>query len=128
MSFNLHKLFNKLKDVTEKEGDMAHPRTIAVDVDGTLAKYDGWKGSDVIGEPIQSVVDEVRKEKENGTKIIIHTTRTNASINKTHTTEQLVGFVKAWLDKNGIPYDEIWSGTGKPIAHEYWDDRAVKKP
>lgn len=127
MSFLLNELFAKLKRVTEekKEEAMGNVRTIAVDVDGTLAQYDGWKGAEVIGDPIASVVDQVKKEKENGTRIIIHTTRTNSAINKTHTTEQLVAIVRGWLDKHSIPFDEVWSGTGKPIAHIYLDDRSV---
>ena len=31
---------------------MRSKRMIGVDLDGTLAKYDGWKGHNVIGEPI----------------------------------------------------------------------------
>ena len=30
-----------------------------------------------------------------------------------------------WLIDNGVPFDEIWHGPGKPFANEYWDDRAV---
>ena len=29
---------------------------VGFDLDGTLAKYDGWKGIDHIGEPVESVV------------------------------------------------------------------------
>ena len=31
--------------------------TVCVDLDGTLAKYDGWKGLEHIGEPIDGSVE-----------------------------------------------------------------------
>jgi len=34
---------------------------IGVDLDGTLAQYDGFKGDDVVGEPIEPMVRQVRK-------------------------------------------------------------------
>ena len=105
-----------------------HPRSIAVDVDGCLAQYDGWHGVDVIGDPIPEVVNQVKAEKAKGTRIIINTTRTNTEQNKGYTSQQLVNRVKEWLVRHKIPFDEIWAGEGKPIANEYWDDRAVKKP
>ena len=30
---------------------------IAIDLDGTLAEYDGWKGIDNIGKPIKGAVE-----------------------------------------------------------------------
>ena len=120
----------QVRQAVKKLNDIAArpKRTIAVDLDGTLATYDGWKGTEVFGIPIDSIVAELRAEKAKGTRIIIHTTRINPALNKGYTAEDLVGLVKGWLDRYQIPFDEIWSGIGKPIAHEYWDDRAVKKP
>lgn len=34
---------------------------IGVDLDGTLAHYDGWKGADHIGEPIPAMVERVKQ-------------------------------------------------------------------
>jgi len=48
---------------------------IGVDLDGTLAKYDGWKGPDVIGAPIQKMVDRVKRYIGRGKKIKIFTAR-----------------------------------------------------
>lgn len=31
---------------------------IYVDLDGTLAKYNGWKGPENIGEPVPAICDE----------------------------------------------------------------------
>jgi adenylylsulfate kinase len=93
-------------------------RTIAVDVDGVIADYDGYKGPGVIGSPRADVVEALRALKAEGWKIVIHTTRGREEIAE-------------YLCQNGIPHDEInhnsdyTTGGPKPVADVYWDDRAV---
>lgn len=48
---------------------------IGVDLDGTLAHYDGWKGVDHIGEPIQPMVDLVKQWLNEGKCVKIFTAR-----------------------------------------------------
>lgn len=48
---------------------------IAVDLDGTLAKYDGWKGPDVIGDPIPKMVERIRRTIGSGKNVKIFTAR-----------------------------------------------------
>ena len=50
-------------------------RTYAFDFDGVIAEYDGFKGADVVGKPIESVVEAIRKLKRQGHKVIIYSTR-----------------------------------------------------
>ena len=102
------------------------PRIIAVDLDGTLAKDDGWKGYRHIGKPIASVVKDLRKEKRKGARTILHTCRVTTLDNRVN--EESLATIRAWLAKYKVPIDEVWMGTGKPYAAEYWDDKAVKKP
>ena len=45
------------------------------DLDGTLAKYDGWKGIDHIGEPVKPMVDLIKKMHEDGKVVKILTAR-----------------------------------------------------
>lgn len=45
------------------------------DLDGTLAKYDGWKGIDHIGEPVKPMVDLIRKMHDEGKVVKILTAR-----------------------------------------------------
>jgi hypothetical protein len=104
----------------------AAPRTIAVDLDGTLAGFDTWRGFSHIGDPIASVVEAIRKEKAAGSRIILHTCRVTTLDNKIHI--ESVDVIRTWLKKHDVPVDEIWMSVGKPAASEYWDDRAVKKP
>lgn len=93
--------------------------TIAVDFDGVIAEYSGWKGSKTLGEPREDVAQVLHKLRREGWKIVIHTTRSET---------QIVDY----LFRNRIPYDEInhnscYENTGaKPVATVYWDDRAVR--
>ncbi len=103
-----------MKDPDEMKG------VIAFDFDGVLAQYDGWKGIDVLGEPIQETIQAVRKLKEEGYKILIFTARVE--------TPKL----REWLKDNNVPYDAINKNvpgipynTAKPFYHCIIDDRAL---
>ena len=45
------------------------------DLDGTLAKYDGWKGIDHIGEPVEMMVARIKKMHDEGKVVKILTAR-----------------------------------------------------
>ena len=94
-------------------------RTLAVDFDGVIADYDGWKGIGVLGCPRHDVVEAMRTLRREGWKIVIHTTRGESEIGE-------------YLQKHGIPCDEINRNSdyrtqgSKPVADVYWDDRALR--
>lgn len=101
-------------------GNEADTPVVAVDLDGTLAEYDGFKGQGEYGKPRPGAVAMMKNFHERGYKIIIHTCR-NENQN-----------VKAWLQEHEIPYDHINvnpanpPGTSKkPVADAYVDDKAV---
>ena len=48
---------------------------IGFDLDGTLAKYDGWKGIENIGEPVKPMVDLIKKLHDEGKVVKILTAR-----------------------------------------------------
>jgi hypothetical protein len=93
-------------------------RTIAVDFDGVIADYDGYKGPGILGDPRPDVREALLELKKEGWKIIINTTRGEAEITE-------------YLKQHGIPYDEFNRNSdyktqgSKPVADVYWDDRAV---
>ena len=93
-------------------------RTIAVDFDGVVAEYDGYKGFGVLGEPRRDVLEALLELRSEGWKIVIHTTRSEQEIS-------------GYLTGHGIPFDEInrnsdYNTSGpKPVADLYWDDRAL---
>lgn len=45
------------------------------DLDGTLAKYDGWKGIDHIGEPVKPMVELIKQMHDEGKVVKIMTAR-----------------------------------------------------
>lgn len=49
--------------------------SIAVDLDGTLAYYDGWKGVGVIGTPIPRMLERVKQWIKDGEEVVIFTAR-----------------------------------------------------
>lgn len=98
--------------------------TVAIDLDGVLAQYDGWNGVDHFGDPIPGAVDFTLRLTPRF-NIIIHTCRCSYGMNGREASSMLVGRVRNWLDRHGFAYDHIWSEPGKPIANFYVDDRAV---
>ncbi len=95
-------------------------KTIAIDLDGTLAEYGEWKGEDHFGEPRKGAKESVKAMYDAGHTIIVHTCRGN--------TEK----IKEWLDKNEIPFHHINKNPKQPegtssklLADVYVDDRAV---
>lgn len=99
--------------------DDDQPFTIAVDLDGTIAKKEEPFNPETIGEPIEDAIDYVRQFKKAGARIIIFTVRGDTAM------------VEKWLDDNDVPYDFVnhnpdqpEDASGKVIADVYWDDRA----
>jgi hypothetical protein len=101
---------------------------IGVDLDGTLAMYDKWRGADHIGEPIPAMVERVKAWLAEGKCVKIFTARIH-------------GHGKP--DLNGGPAIDVltpiqnWcrqhSGRVLPVTNikdfgmvELWDDRAVR--
>lgn len=98
---------------------LSSTRTIAVDFDGVIANYNGWRGRSVLGRPREDVVEALNNLRSEGWKIIVHTTRCKEDIIK-------------YLRDASIPFDGINADGStdrigcKPRANIYWDDRALK--
>lgn len=97
---------------------------IGVDLDGTLAHYDGWKGIDHIGEPVPAMLERVKAWLAEGKDVRIFTARVcpNQDGRKL---EQAKWWIEVWCLKH--------VGQRLPITHEkdfamveLWDDRAVQ--
>jgi hypothetical protein len=89
---------------------------IGVDLDGTLAHYDGWKGKHHVGEPIPAMMDRVKEWITKGHTVKIFTARVAEPDSIPH--------IQAWLDKHGIGHLEI-TNVKDFAMEELWDDRAV---
>ena len=90
---------------------------IGVDLDGTLAHYDGWVDYDHIGEPIPEMVKRVRQWLEQGKTIKIFTARADAG-------QHAIKVIRAWcLEHLGTVLEVI--ATKDMAMIELWDDRCV---
>lgn len=103
-------IVNALLDSEDEEG------WIGVDLDGTLAKYNGYKGATKIGEPIPKMVARIRRWVGHGKKVKIFTARADD--------EKSVNAIKKWLKDNELPDLEITNLKDHHMT-ELWDDKAV---
>lgn len=92
---------------------------IGVDLDGTLAKYDGWKGIDHIGAPIPKMVERIKKWRQDGKEVRVFTARIAAP------QPLVVRYIEDWCIEH--------IGEALPITNqkdfsmiELWDDRAIQ--
>lgn len=109
--------------------------TVCLDLDGTLAVYDHWRGIEHIGSPIEGAVEFTKQLAEFAT-IVIYTTRCKEYLGNApappgaadpdrRPASELAEIVRSWLEKHGFAYDDIYTGQGKPFCHAIIDDRAV---
>lgn len=86
-----------------------------VDLDGTLAHYEGWKGAEHIGEPVPAMMQRVRQWLSEGKQVKIVTARASDP----H------GYVRQWLDSHGLDQVEVTDRKDFGMI-ELWDDRVVQ--
>lgn len=77
-------------------------RWIGVDLDGTIAKYDSWKGWKFIGEPIPDMVKRVKEWIALGIRVKILTARcSKVSLARNNITfEQMTEVIQKWCEEN----------------------------
>lgn len=90
---------------------------IGVDLDGTLARWDGWISPDYIGPPIPKMMSRVEKWISEGKTVKIFTARACVP--------DQIPIVKAWLSKHGIGHLEVTNVKDFGML-EFWDDRAIR--
>ena len=106
---------------------------IGVDLDATLAYYDGFKGPEHIGDPVPAMVERVKKWLAEGREVRIFTARVGCTdlINKDGTRDNAAFAAQA---RTAI---EAWSlkhiGVKLPVTAvkdfgmvALWDDRCVQ--
>lgn len=95
---------------------------VGFDLDGTLAKYDGWKGIDHIGDPVPSVVVLAYMLHKLGHKIKILTARVAPRTGKDDS-EKARKYVEEWCEKNlGFVPEVTYVKDASMVA--LFDDRA----
>lgn len=114
---------------------MRTPGWIAVDLDGTLAEYHGWKGVDHVGDPVPAMLERVKRWIAEGHDIRIFTARVDGGEvaikmgeeggKQYRNVAQVRSIIEAWCLKH--------IGQVLPVTNvkdfgmmEVWDDRAVQ--
>lgn len=95
---------------------------IGVDLDGTLAEYDGWQGAATIGKPVPKMLVRVKQWLEAKEDVRIFTAR--VSINNPERL-QAKEAIQTWC--------RLYLGTVLPVTaekdymmKECWDDRCIQ--
>jgi hypothetical protein len=109
---------------------------IGVDLDGTLAHYEGWKGAEHIGKPIPKMVDRVINWMLHGPEVRIMTARVSPGKGDEDVCRTVI---EQWLKKHiysRLPASFVDAPVPFPylkITHEkdhkmieLWDDRCVQ--
>lgn len=113
--------FAEMSIKSAEDEKMARRYAIAVDLDGTLAEYNGWQGIHHIGAPIPEMVEKVQKAHATGKEIHIFTAR----VSDKEDGDVAAQFIAAWCDQHDIPFVSITSNKHK-FFQEFWDDRAIQ--
>lgn len=89
-------------------------KTIAIDFDGVIHQYDGWRDGSIYGQPIAGSFDAMLKFIDRGYKVVVFSARP-------------ADHIRPWLAEHwpfkmyAVP--EVTNT--KPMAIAYIDDRAV---
>lgn len=95
---------------------------IGVDLDGTLAYYDGWKGTTHIGDPIPVMYERVKSWLMDGKTVKIFTARVAVP---EPDRSKVIKVIHEWLEVHHLPRLDITNV--KDLAmEELWDDRAIQ--
>jgi hypothetical protein len=103
------------KKIPSKESE--HEHWHGFDLDGTLAKDDGWKGKDYIGAPIEKTRERIQKLLSEGKKVKLFTARA--------ADPKAIPPIQQWMKNNNIPLLEI-TNKKDPGMVSLEDDRAIQ--
>lgn len=99
---------------------------IGVDLDGTLAHYDEWRGIEHIGPPIEAMRLRVLQWLAEGQEVRILTARVGPQRHDVpHTIAEIRGHIEQWCLKH---FDQVLPVTCQKdyCMVEFWDDRCVQ--
>lgn len=99
---------------------------IVIDLDGTICPVKNNDQTYSELKPFPEAVDKLWQLKNAGNYIIIQTARNMATqqSNLGKVLQNVGKITLDWLAEHNVPYDEIYFG--KPNAHVYIDDRALR--
>lgn len=108
---------------------------IAVDLDGTLAEYDHWRGPEHIGAPIPAMIRRVKNWIAEGKDVRIFTARAdggevaiamgNPDGEAVRDVARVIGFIQDWTEQHLGVRLSVTNRKDYGMI-ELWDDRAVQ--
>jgi hypothetical protein len=107
-----------LTDMNQFGEESESKQWIGVDLDGTLAEAESWKGFEHIGKPVPKMVKRVRIWLEMGYRVKIVTARAQNP-------ELAIPPIHEWLKKHELPELEVTNAKDMDMI-ELWDDRCVQ--
>jgi hypothetical protein len=122
----------KMREVAPKPSKKI-PKTkktrVCLDLDGVLAEYHGWEGSDIIGPPLPGAL-KFAKSVAKMADIVVFTSRCSTETGDEDAVSRLSAGqlrikVVDWLERNGFPFADVYVGQGKPKVAAFIDDRAI---
>ncbi len=90
---------------------------IGVDLDGTLASYDGSHGIEIIGKPIEPMLQRIQQWLDAGVDVRIFTARAS--------NPDLAAPVQDWLIELGLPALPVTNRKDFDLI-QLWDDRVIQ--
>ena len=97
---------------------------IGVDLDGTLAYYDGWHGADHIGEPVPAMAERVKAWLAEGREVRIVTARASEKTKTDRSVPRSVLLIQEWCEEHLGQRLAVTCEKDYGMI-ELWDDRAV---
>lgn len=99
---------------------------ICIDLDGVICTIKQANETYADVKPIEGAIDKLKKLRENGHYIIIHTARHMKTCNGNvgMVISRIGAITLKWLADHNVEYDEIFFG--KPWAELYIDDNAFR--
>lgn len=88
-------------------------RTVAIDFDGVMNTYIGWRGEDELFEPRPGLKEFLESLAKHGFEVVVHSSRRPEKIRR-------------WLEAHGLSHLVARVSETKPPAVCYLDDRAVR--
>lgn len=98
---------------------------LGVDLDGTLARYDEWRGEDHIGAPIPAMVRRVKRWLQDGKEVRIFTARVSTANRDMLQRNKTIRLIKDWCILHIGQELEVTSDKDYGMI-ELYDDRAVQ--
>lgn len=96
-----------------------------MDLDGTLARYEGWQGVEHIGEPIPAMLARVKQWLAEGVEVRIFTARVWNSDPTSVDVFDTVSIINTWCEKHLGQRLKVTCQKDFGMV-ELWDDRCVQ--